>query len=186
MKTMLLGAACAAMLGMVLWACWPETPAAPVKAQAPLLSAPAPTLAQAHPQPLPAPPAATDAEPRRVPLLPTGPQLPAAQSLLETRDGDPRTPPITRSEVKGEQPTAEELADPKLYARYEARQNLRTYAAFIQATRQEVPNLEAAIERGRREGIPADKIAKVEDKIRRMEAMQQQLLQEHPELKDMQ
>lgn len=123
-----------------------------------------------------------DTEPKRVPLLPIKQDVPAAQSMAMSRNGDERTPPIVRNEYKGEQPSAAELADPKLYAQYETRQNLQVYASFIQATNQEIPRLKADIERGRAMGIPAEKIAKAEDKVRRMEAMQLQLMKEHPQL----
>lgn len=123
-----------------------------------------------------------DTEPKRVPLLPINQEMPAAQSLALSRNGDERAPPIVRNTYKSEQPTAAELADPKLYAQYETRQNLQVYASFIQATKQEIPRLKADIERGRAMGIPAEKIAKAEEKVRRMEAMQLQLVKEHPQL----
>lgn len=120
---------------------------------------------------------------KRVPLLESGPEANAAQSLAAYgMQGDPRVPPLVRSEHKTELPSAQELADPKAYAQYEVRQNLQVYASFIAASRQELPRLRAGIERGKREGIAPEKIAKIEEKVRRMEAMQAQLLREHPEL----
>lgn len=118
----------------------------------------------------------------RVPLLPITQNVSAAQSMAQSRYGDERTPPIVRSKEVAELPSAEELADPKEYAKYEARQNLRVYASFIAASKQEVPRLLADIERGKAMGIEAEKIAKVEDKVRRLQAMQAQLLKEHPQL----
>ena len=129
------------------------------------------------------PPASPDVavEPKRVPIEKVSEAKSAAQSLAETRYGDPRTPPIQRSEAT-EQPNAAELADPKLYQQYETRQNMKLYAAFVDAAKTEVPNLRADIERGRAMGIPPEKIAIVEEKARRIEAMQAQLLREHPTL----
>ncbi|WP_338845216.1 hypothetical protein V8J88_16065 [Massilia sp. W12] len=175
--------ACIVLFALTVWATWPQAPLAPLAQLPAPVPAAAPVAAPAAPPHAQAPAAAPDL--RRVALLPTGPQMPAAQSLLETRDGDPRSPPIVRSELKQEQPSAEELADPKLYAKYEARQNLRVYASFIHATQQEIPKLQAGIERARREGIPEQKIAKIEHKIKRMQAMQEELLHTHPGLREM-
>ncbi len=128
-------------------------------------------------------PPASPAEPvlKRVPIEAVSEQKSAAQSLAETRYGDPRTPPIQRSEAT-EQPNAAELADPKLYQQYETRQNMKLYAAFVEAAKTEVPRLRADIERGRAVGIPPEKIALVEEKARRIEAMQAQLLRDYPSL----
>ncbi|BBB60720.1 hypothetical protein UNDKW_2447 [Undibacterium sp. KW1] len=119
-----------------------------------------------------------------VPLLPTGPELSAAQSLVATRDGDPRTPPIQHEDAMQETPTAAELADTKAYQQYEARQNSRLYAAYVKAANEEIPRLREAIVRARDMGIPAAEIAKGEEKLRRITAMQGQMLAEHPELQN--
>lgn len=132
------------------------------------------------PPPVPSPSQGRDLT--RVPLLPIGPQMSAWQSMAESRHGDARTPPIVRDESRGELPSAAELADPKAYQQYEMRQNLRLYASFVQAARLEVPRLRADIERGRVMGIAPEKIAKVQEKVRRLEEMQERLLREHPQL----
>ncbi len=119
-----------------------------------------------------------------VPLLPTGPELSAAQSLVATRDGDPRTPPIQHDEPMQNGPTAVELADAKAYQQYETRQNSRLYAAYVKAADEEIPRLREAIARARDMGIPAADIAKGEEKLRRITAMQGQMLAEHPELQN--
>ncbi len=119
-----------------------------------------------------------------VPLLPTGPELSAAQSLVATRDGDPRTPPIQHDEPMQETPTAAELTDAKAYQQYETRQNSRLYAAYVKAADEEIPRLREAIVRARDMGIPAAEIAKGEEKLRRITAMQGQMLAEHPELQN--
>jgi hypothetical protein len=132
------------------------------------------------------PPFPEQSEERKyVPLLPTGPQLSAAQSLAGTRDGDPRTPPIIHAQPGKvqEMPSAAELADPKAYQQYEARQNMRLYADYVQAADEEMPRLRDDIARAREMGIPPDQIAKGEEKLRKIGEMQAQLLNAHPELR---
>lgn len=104
---------------------------------------------------------------------------PAATSLAATRQhGDPQAPPMAREPVARTPPTAQELADPKAYEAYEAREAQRTYAAYIHAVDEELPRLRANIARGRAMGIGADKIAMAEDKARRLAMMRTQLVQE--------
>ncbi len=119
---------------------------------------------------------------KRVPLLPVGFQMSATQSLVDTRDGDARTPPIARDTQAPQAAAAAELADPQAYQRYEARQNMRLYSSFVQQAELEVPRLKADVARGIELGIAPDKIAVVQDKIKRLEAMQTQLKHDHPEL----
>ena len=118
---------------------------------------------------------------KRVPLMDYGPQQAAAQSLATTRNGDPRMPPLQRDTVSANQPSAAELADPQAYQRYEASQHQQLLASFASAAQQEVPRLQADIERGRHMGIAPDAIAKMEDKARRLAALEQELRQQHPE-----
>lgn len=107
----------------------------------------------------------------------------AAVSMANTRlHGDPQAPPIVRSSETPVVPTEQELADPKAYLEYEARQNVRLYASYVRAVDKELPILRDDIARGRAIGIAPDKIAKAEEKARRLEAMRAQLLKEHPEL----
>jgi hypothetical protein len=134
------------------------------------------------------PPSPYGAEPElnRVPLLPVDQSLSARHSLADARlNGDARTPPIERSVDSVPGPSAAELADPKAYAMYEVRQNLRVYAAFYQAAQRELPLLRANIERGKQAGIAPEKIAKAEEKYRRLSAEQANLLQQHPELRQL-
>ncbi|MBI3229238.1 MAG: hypothetical protein HYZ45_03355 [Burkholderiales bacterium] len=171
-----------AVFGIALFFAWPQAEQERVtstQASSAALSAPDAALAAQSTWP-PASPYA-GLEVKRVPIAVVNQDKSAALSLMETRNGDPRTPPIQRSE-QGEQPNAAELADPKLYQQYEVRQNLKLYAAFVDAAKNEVPRLRADIERGKQMGIAPEKIAKVEEKARRIEAMQMQLLKEHPEL----
>lgn len=108
----------------------------------------------------------------------------AIASLRGAREfGDPRTPPIGRSEPR-EQATPEELADPEKYAEFEARQDRKLKRAYVVEAERYVAQLRSDIEKGRALGIPADEIAKVEEKVRRIEAMRAELLAADPALLD--
>ena len=118
-----------------------------------------------------------------MPLSSAEPVMPAAVSMANTRlHGDPEAPPIVRSSETPTAPSAQELADPKAYLKYEAREKSRVYASYIRAVNQELPILRDDIARGRAIGIAPEKIAKAEEKARRLEAMRAQLLKDHPEL----
>ena len=130
------------------------------------------------------PPAMADAgsEPQRVALLPLEPAQPAAYTMAQAREhGDPRSPPIAH-EAPSAAATAAELADPAAYQGYEARQNMKLYANYVQAADSEIPKLREDIGRGRDAGVAPEQIAKAEEKLRRLTAMRVQLLAEHPEL----
>lgn len=165
------------------WYLWPEPESISVQASnqntRPKRSQPGAQPAQWPPAP--AYVAAPDVQ--RVPIAPVNQTLSARDSLADARwHGDARTPPIERSVDNSVAPTPAELADPKAYAAYEARHNLRVYAAFVQAAQQAIPKLQADIERGRQAGIAPEKIAKVEEKVRRIVAEQTRLVQQYPEL----
>lgn len=133
--------------------------------QLPPAAAPAATPAQAADTPLP-------------PLPDTGAD--AAVTMREAHEhGDPMAPPVVR-EAPREAPTAAELADPQAYQRYEQRQNARLYHQYIRAADAEIPRLQADIERARRAGLPPEQIAEGEEKLRRIQAMRDQLRAEHP------
>jgi hypothetical protein len=109
----------------------------------------------------------------------------ASVSMANTRlHGDPEAPPIVHRIETAVTPTENELADPKAYQAYEARQSVRVYASYIRAVDKQLPILRDDIARGRAIGIAPEKIAKAEEKARRLEAMRAQLLKEHPELKN--
>lgn len=174
--------ALAAVLACATWIAWPDKQAAGGIGAAPAQTAGGPV-----------PQAAGPSGPGWLADLPNGggtppaPAIdqskPAAVSLAETRlHGDPEAPPIARDETPRERPTDAELADPKAYQAYETRQTMRTYASYIGAVDKELPRLREDIERGRAMGIPAEEIAKAEEKARGMEEMRAQLLKDHPEL----
>lgn len=129
----------------------------------------------------------------QVPVLPVAttdsPLLPMPESTVDAATsmaaamerGDPQAPPVVR-DVPREKATAAELADPEAYQRYEARQNQRLYKQFVTAADSEIPRLQADIERARKAGLPAAQIAEGEEKLRRIQAMRDQLQADHPEL----
>lgn len=100
----------------------------------------------------------------------------AAESMKQANEhGDPAAPPVVRDSVQREAPTPAELADPKAYQRYEARQNQRLYNEYVKAANSEIPRLQADIERARAAGLPPEQIAEGEEKLRRIQAMKEQL-----------
>lgn len=110
------------------------------------------------------------------------PPVDAATSMAATREhGDPRTPPLDRTPDR-EMPTAAELHDPKEYAQYEANQNAKVYKAFVASADKEIPALQSDIERGKKEGISPEQIKIVEEKVKRIQEMRDQLKAQHPEL----
>jgi hypothetical protein len=118
-------------------------------------------------------------EPERVPLLPLDSSTPAWLSMAEAREhGDPRTPPVVHDDPAAQaQPTAEQLADPLAYRRYEQGQHARLLSSFADAAKEEVPRLRADVERGRAAGVPEEELAKMEEKIRRIEALRDEVVQ---------
>lgn len=95
--------------------------------------------------------------------------------------GDPRTPPIERS-APAEAATAEELADPEKYAEFESRQEKKLKRAYVIEAEKYLEQLRSDVERGRAGGIPAEEIAKVEQKIDGIAKMREKLLKDDPTL----
>lgn len=119
----------------------------------------------------PAPLAGTDVP---LPELPAA-SVDAAESMREAMEkGDPLAPPVVRDAPR-EQPTAAELADPRAYQEYEARQSQRLYNQYVRSANSEIPRLQADIERARAAGLPPEQIAEGEEKLRRIQAMRDQL-----------
>ncbi|MDQ1922733.1 hypothetical protein [Massilia pseudoviolaceinigra] len=165
----------AALVGSAIWLVWPENEA---PSEAGTADATVSTRAAVAGRPW------LDAWPPDTKAAPADEApLPAAQSLAQTRVyGDPEAPPIALDVPARVRPTAEELADPKAYQAFEARQNAQVMAAYVKAVDEELPRLRDDIARGRSMGIAADKIAKAEDKARGLENMRAQLLKDHPAL----
>ncbi len=98
---------------------------------------------------------------------------PAATASLRDAmiNGDARTPPLAPS-AEREQATAEELADPDLYAAYEQRQQMQVYQSFLQAAEKQIDVLQADIARARAEGGVSE--AQLQEGQRKLEALQRQ------------
>ncbi|SHH22794.1 hypothetical protein [Massilia sp. CF038] len=160
-------AAVVAVMAAAAWLAWPSA------------DIPAPVAdTAAPPTPVVAAPA-TAGTPFFAPVPSSQPHISAAQSMAQSRlHGDPEAPPIANQPITRDPPSAQELADPKAYEAYEARQTQRTYAAYIRAVDEELPRLRADIERGRAMGIAPNKIAMAEDKARRLGLMRAQLAKE--------
>ncbi|MDQ1814513.1 hypothetical protein RBA41_14475 [Massilia sp. CCM 9210] len=109
--------------------------------------------------------------------VPRAAPVPAAESMADARrHGDARTPPLAPSTAAGTGPSAAQLADPRAYQAYQAGQDARVLAAFANAAQLEVPRLQADVERARAAGIPAAQIARVEEKIRRLEQLRHEIV----------
>lgn len=122
-------------------------------------------------QPLPVPAAGPDVS---LPELPATTTL-ATESMASAREyGDVRQPALQRDAPR-EAPSATELADPAAYQRYEARQNQRLQRAYMKAADAEIPRLQQDIAQARAEGMTPEQIAEGEEKLRRIQAMRDQL-----------
>lgn len=107
-------------------------------------------------------------------------RIDAVASMSEARQhGDAREPAVVRDAPR-EMPTAAELADPEAYQRYENRQNQRLYKAYVKAADDEIPQLQQDIARARREGMSEEQLKEGEEKLRRIQAMRDQLQADHP------
>lgn len=127
----------------------------------------------------PAPPLTTTDSP----LLPIpNSSVDAGQSMANAfKQGDPRMPPLDTTPKQQEQATEAELADPKLYAQYEARQNIRLYKAFVKAADIEIPRLQQDIAHAKTAGLSPQQLAEGEEKLRRMQQMRDQLASQYPQ-----
>jgi hypothetical protein len=99
----------------------------------------------------------------------------ATQTMSHAREhGDARQPALQRDAVR-DMPTAAELADPDAYQRYEARQSQRLKKAYVKAADAEIPRLQKDIEQAQQAGMSPEQIAEGEEKLRRIQAMRDQL-----------
>ena len=65
------------------------------------------------------------------------------------------------------------LADPQAYSAHELAQKQRLAAAYVQAAGPELARLHSDLEQGREAGVPPEELAKVAEKIRRIEQQRQ-------------
>ena len=167
----------AALLGAaaLAWYAWPAAQERAGRPGAPPVAPPSTTAAPAddRPQWMQALADSPQQEPERVPLPPVDSSAPAWLSMAEAREnGDPRSPPVMHDDpATHAQPTAEQLADPQAYRQFEQGQHARLLSSFADAAKDEVPRLRADLERGRAAGVPEGELAKMEEKIRRIEAL---------------
>lgn len=102
-------------------------------------------------------------------------QADATQTMANAREhGDARQPALQRDAPR-DMPTAAELADPEAYQRYEARQSERLKKAYVKAADAEIPRLQKDIEQAQQAGMSPEQIAEGEEKLRRIQAMRDQL-----------
>ncbi len=171
----IVAAIAAAIAGQWYFAITRDTPPAAGEGAAPPQKPAIPTAAPA-PTPAPASAVATASEGdgmRRVPIPTVDTRAPAWISLAQSREnGDERAPPIEHA-APAEHPDASVLADHDAYAAYQLAQKQRLAAAYAQAATPELANLQADLERGREAGIPPDQLARVAEKIRRIEQQRQ-------------
>lgn len=98
-------------------------------------------------------------------------ELPAAWSLADARvAGDDRAPPMQRQAAEPAVP-AWQLDDHAGYARREQDRHQAVQQAFVDAADRELPLIDQQIERGRAMGLPAEQLAKGEEKRRRIAEM---------------
>lgn len=115
--------------------------------------------------------------------------VPAAGTVIASLDAraaatappDPRVPPIDpppADEPEHAQPW--EVADPALYRAREQRLEREVDTRFVQATAARLPQLRAAVDEMRARGASQVDIARAEDKIAHMQAVQDALLRGEP------
>jgi len=97
--------------------------------------------------------------------------------------GDPRAPTLSRAKPRV-LPNDEELADPDLYLKYQARQRQKVFVNFIQAAGPKIDQLNEMIQIGIQRGISQEELEQGREKVRRLEDMVKQLKEEHPEIID--
>ncbi len=118
-------------------------------------------------------------DPSLVPV-PSDEVVSALRNSME--NGDPRTPPLARSENLRDMPSSAELADPDLYQQYEQRQNQKVYASFASAATQKISELEKMIARAEAEGLPPEQIQEGREKLEGLRNQRDEILQAHPDV----
>lgn len=112
--------------------------------------------------------------------------VPPAETVAALREsmenGDPRTPPLARSEDLREMPSAAELADPGLYQQYEQRQNQKVYTSFVTAANHKISELETLIARAEASGLPPEQLEEGRQKLEGLRNQRDEILQTHPDV----
>lgn len=135
----------------------------------------------ARPPALPPASTASGAAAPNVPPTPTPAVAMLSSRAAASAPPDPRVPPIdppSPDEPQRAQPW--EVADPALYRAREQRLERETEGRFVQATAARLPQLRAAVDQMRARGAAPADIARAEDKIAHMQAVQDALLRGEP------
>ncbi|WP_105101716.1 hypothetical protein [Microbulbifer pacificus] len=96
--------------------------------------------------------------------------------------GDPRTPPLAPRAEARVLPSAQELADHKLYQAYETRQKQQVYASFAAAAAKKITDLEEMMAHADQGGVTPEQLAEGHKKLSRLREQQALLLKQHPEI----
>jgi len=159
---------------------FPEQPGLPGMTE--MESAPEPMIEIIGDRHVPVPGDARVAQSNDPSLVPV-PSEEAVSALRNSMEnGDPRTPPLARSEDLRDMPSAAELADPDLYQQYEQRQNQKVYASFASAATQKISELEKMIARAEAEGLPPEQIQEGREKLEGLRNQRAEILQAHPDV----
>lgn len=162
--------------GALLWPQETPQPASP-GTTAPLPALPLPTPGVAPASAVTAALAAASAPVPEAP--PDAAPAPAHWSMADAREhGDERTPPLQRAPEPQAAVSGWELSDHEAYARREADLRARARADYLRATDAYLPELADGIARGRAAGVPPEAIAKMEAKLKRLQALRDELA--HP------
>lgn len=107
----------------------------------------------------------------------------AIEQLRDARlHGDDRAPPIVHETTIEQRATPEELASPEQYNAYEAREEMRLKANFVSAAQPRLMELQQQIQAMRNAGIDKEAIREAEEKLIQLNAMNQQLQKQHPDI----
>ncbi len=87
---------------------------------------------------------------------------------------DARMPPLSPG-LDRELPTEEQLEDHDQYLLYEAEQTRKLYKAYVVAAEEKVNRLKEEVQYAAVQGLPEEQLMEGEEKIKRINAMQQEL-----------
>ncbi|GAA3918426.1 hypothetical protein [Litoribacillus peritrichatus] len=102
----------------------------------------------------------------------------AIKSFADSRlNGDDRTPNITPVDDRLDLPNEEQLTQPEQYLSYETDQTKKVYQAFLAAAPEKINRLQESIQEAEAAGMPDHEIEVAREKVRRIQAMSQELQQ---------
>ncbi len=171
----------AALVVALVWAVWAAWPGEhePLKLAArPPAVVPPVSPAPSMPAAAPAPAEIASTAQAAAPAVAASAPVPAALSMSQAREqGDERMPPVAPPDPAESalQPTPLDLSDPARYQAHEQRQNQRVREQFLRAADSQLPVWRAALAQARAQGASPEDVAAGEEKIRRLEAVQERL-----------